>query len=72
MIGTNTSQEIEALHKALEKVGLSATLGNDSQLELSSQTGDRETEELVKKLLNTNSGNNAFIKNLFFSNNPKN
>ena len=56
MIGTNTSQEIEALHKALEKVGLSATIGNDSQLEFSSQTGDRETEDLVKKILNTNTG----------------
>ncbi|XP_053396479.1 centrosomal protein of 162 kDa-like isoform X2 [Mercenaria mercenaria] len=55
LIGTNTSQEIEALHNALEKLGLSATIGNDSQLDLSSQ-GDKGTEDLVKKLLSTSAG----------------
>ncbi|XP_052238473.1 centrosomal protein of 162 kDa-like [Dreissena polymorpha] len=64
-IGTNTSQEIEALHKALEKVGLSATLGNDSQLlDLSSQTADREREDLVRKLLSTPAGKQRNISEI--------
>lgn len=66
-IGTNTSQEIEALHNALEKLGLSATIGNDSQLELSSQ-GDRETEDLVKKILNTSTGNYTTMSAFHYNN----
>jgi len=53
MIGTNTSQEIEDFRAALERVGASATLGNDSQLELSFHGADKGTEHLVKKLLNS-------------------
>ncbi|WAR06759.1 CE162-like protein [Mya arenaria] len=55
LIGTNTSQEIEDFRKALERVGASATLGNDSQLELSFHSGGKGTEDLVKKLLKSNS-----------------
>lgn len=64
-IGTNTSQEIEALHNALEKLGLSATIGNDSQLELSSQ-GDKGTEDLVKKLLNDSTGEFIWLELLYY------
>ena len=56
MMGTNTSQEIEALHRALKEVGLSATIGNDSQIDISSQgdKGDKgTTADLVQKLLNS-------------------
>ena len=53
MMGTNTSQEIEALHRALKEVGLSGTLGNDSQLDISSQGDKGTTADLVQKLLNT-------------------
>ena len=55
MMGTNTSQEIEALHRALKEVGLSATIGNDSQIDVSSQgdKADKGTADLVQKLLNS-------------------
>lgn len=53
MMGTNTSQEIEALHRALREVGLSATIGNDSQIDLSSQGDKGTTADLVQKLLNS-------------------
>ena len=52
MMGTNTSQEIEALHRALREVGLSATIGNESQLDVSSQGEKGTTADLVQKLLN--------------------
>ncbi|KAK3091654.1 hypothetical protein FSP39_021588 [Pinctada imbricata] len=48
-MGTNTSQEIEALHKALREVGLSPTLKNDSQPFDSSTAGNNS--ELLQKIL---------------------
>ncbi|KAK3583943.1 hypothetical protein CHS0354_033733 [Potamilus streckersoni] len=53
-IGTNTSQEIEALHKALREVGMSTTLKNESLFELSE---DKDTADLVQKLLSGEIGN---------------
>jgi len=55
-LGTNTSQEIEALHKALREVGLSPTIKNDSQpFDLSSQ-GNKSTQEMVQKILSGEPG----------------
>ncbi|KAL3882411.1 hypothetical protein ACJMK2_028754 [Sinanodonta woodiana] len=53
-IGTNTSQEIEALHKALREVGMSTTLKNESLFEMSE---DKDTADLVQKLLSGEIGN---------------
>ena len=53
-MGTNTSQEIEALHKALREVGLSPTLkNNDTQPPLDDSTlaGSKSKSELLQKIL---------------------
>ncbi|XP_056015434.1 centrosomal protein of 162 kDa-like isoform X3 [Ostrea edulis] len=47
-MGTNTSNEIEALHKALREVGLSPTIKNDSQALDSSMANN---SELLQKIL---------------------
>jgi hypothetical protein len=47
-MGTNTSNEIEALHKALREVGLSPTIKNDSQPLDSSLANN---SELLQKIL---------------------
>lgn len=54
-MGTNTSQEIEALHKALREVGLSPTIKTDSQHFDNSFFGNKSTSEhaeLLQKILN--------------------
>ncbi|KAJ8315560.1 hypothetical protein KUTeg_007710 [Tegillarca granosa] len=54
-MGTNTSQEIEALHKALREVGLSPTIKTDSQHFDNSFLGNKSTSdqaELLQKILN--------------------
>lgn len=49
-MGTNTSNEIEALHKALREVGLSPTIKNDSQGLDSSMANNTD---LLQKILST-------------------
>lgn len=49
-MGTNTSNEIEALHKALREVGLSPTIKNDSQGLDSSMA---HNTDLLQKILST-------------------
>ena len=47
-MGTNTSNEIEALHKALREVGLSPTIKNDSQ---GLDTSTANNTDLLQKIL---------------------
>lgn len=49
-MGTNTSNEMEALHKALREVGLSPTIKNDSQGLDSSMANNTD---LLQKILST-------------------
>ncbi|KAL5010793.1 hypothetical protein ScPMuIL_013098 [Solemya velum] len=49
-MGTNTSQEIEDLHKALREVGMSPTLKQD-EYDISA-AGDKSTAEIISKILN--------------------
>ncbi|XP_060069666.1 centrosomal protein of 162 kDa-like [Ylistrum balloti] len=63
-MGTTTSHEIEALHKALREVGLSPTIYNDSQpFDLSSQ-GNRSTTEMVQKLLSGEPGKQRNVEEI--------
>ncbi|XP_033740453.1 centrosomal protein of 162 kDa-like isoform X2 [Pecten maximus] len=63
-LGTTTSHEIEALHKALREVGLSPTIHNDSQpFDLSSQ-GNRSTTEMVQKILSGEPGKQRNVEEI--------
>ncbi|XP_021349232.1 centrosomal protein of 162 kDa-like isoform X2 [Mizuhopecten yessoensis] len=63
-MGTTTSHEIEALHKALREVGLSPTIYNDSQpFDLSSQ-GNRSTTEMMQKLLSGEPGKQRNVEEI--------